>query len=455
MYTYSRKKPKALFRNVEDMLRSKWVYEKSKYVKLEDQIDWDALCTILEPAYCHNNGRASLDTRMMMWLEILKHMLWGISDVRLVHQLQTNIEFQYFCGIRYMDENTRLEPSSLSHFRTRLSKHPELTDKIQNIHLVETIKRLPKKVQWQYDQDSTIVHENIKYPHDIDLLNDVVQKGAHLLNKYKTEGWKQFENLVAKGKKLASKLHLTYNFSRGKWKLCFQETKKQMIRYAEKMTKTLQTWFDKLKYVSHKTNKNLKFKKNQLKEFLETSQTIISQQKQLARQKAKGMKQSVKNRIVSLSRNYVRPIMKGKKWVKVQFGWKVHIGQIGGKVAVYAWFSWENAHDSKYIKNGVEIVEKARWKPPSEVGYDKWWRSQEAYEYLESRWIKNYIQGSPHRKKLKKTTRKRLYNRRAFNEAVINDVKNNRGVNNNQYSRNNTKWNIIMGCMASNYIRVR
>ena len=211
----------------------------------------------------------------MLALEILKHMLWGISDVRLVHQLQTNIEFQYFCGIRYMDEKTSLEPSSLSHFRTRLSKHRELVEKIQNVHLVETIKKLPKKVQWQYDQDSTVVHENIKYPHDINLLNDVVQKGAKFLNKCKSNGWKQFENLVAGGKRLAGKLHLGYSFSRGKWKICFQETKKQMIKYAEKMTETLQNWFNKLKYTSHQTNKEIKLKKKQIKEFLKIANKVI------------------------------------------------------------------------------------------------------------------------------------------------------------------------------------
>ena len=228
-----------------------------------------------------------------------------------------------------------------------------------------------------------------------------------------------------------------------------------MIKYAEKMTKTLQTWFDKLKYASHRTNKKLKLKKKQIKEFIKVANKVISQQKELYAQKAGWLKQSVKNRIVSLSKSYVRPIVKGKKWVKVQFGWKAHIGQIWGKVAVLAWFSRENEHDSEYIEDGVNIVEEARWKPPSEVGYDKWWRSQKVYEYLETKWIKNHIQGSPERKKLIKTTRKRLYNRRAFNEAVINDVKNNRGVNNNQYSRLNTEWSLTIGCIASNYIRIR
>jgi glycogen synthase len=110
----------------------------------------------------------------MIALEILKHML-KLSDEKLVHQLQTNIEVQYFCGIQNMYDETNMEPSSLSHFRTRLTKHTEVMKEIQNIHLQETVRKLPKKVRLQYDQDSTVINENIKYPHDIDLLHDIVQ----------------------------------------------------------------------------------------------------------------------------------------------------------------------------------------------------------------------------------------------------------------------------------------
>jgi hypothetical protein len=111
----------------------------------------------------------------MLALEILKK-LTGLSDEKLVHRLQTDLEFQYFCGIQNMYEETHMESSTMTHFRNRIAEFPEIIGEIQKAHLVETVKKLPKKVQGQYDQDSTVVNENIKYPNDIELLNDVVQK---------------------------------------------------------------------------------------------------------------------------------------------------------------------------------------------------------------------------------------------------------------------------------------
>jgi IS5 family transposase len=108
-------------------------------------------------------------------MEILKH-LTGLSDEKIVARLQTDLEFQYFCGIQNIYEDTDMEPSSMTHFRNRIAEYPEILEEIQKAHLVEAVKKLPKRRQGQYDQDSTVINQSIKYPSDIDLLNDVVQK---------------------------------------------------------------------------------------------------------------------------------------------------------------------------------------------------------------------------------------------------------------------------------------
>jgi hypothetical protein len=182
---------------------------------------------------------------------------------------------------------------------------------------------------------------------------------------------------------------------------------------------------------------------------------VISQQKELLKAKIEDKKQSVKNRIVSLSKPYVRSIPKWKKGKKIQFGAKAQIGMLWRKIAVAVWLTRENEHDSKFVKKWIEIVKSVRWKVPSEVWYDKWWRSQEIYWYLEDNGITNWIQWSEGYEKLEKSTKKRLYNRRAFNENIINDVLNHRHVNHNKYSRKNTEWSLLLGCIASNLIRVR
>jgi hypothetical protein len=48
--------------------------------------------------------------------------------------------------------------------------------KIQSLHIVHYVKKLPKKVQSQYDQDGTVIEEKVAYPNDVDLLYDVIEK---------------------------------------------------------------------------------------------------------------------------------------------------------------------------------------------------------------------------------------------------------------------------------------
>jgi len=451
MYKYSNQKIKWMFGDLEDHLKAKWIYNNSDYIKLANQVDWDNLCTPLEQAYCRNNGRASLNTRRMLALEILKHLL-KLSDEKLVHQLQTNLEVQYFCGIQNMYEDTTMESSSLTHFRNRLAKHPGILEAIQKVHLTEAIRKLPKKRQGQYDQDGTVIEEKMKYPNDIELLKDMTQKWAKIINKardFLQKTWeKAGEVIVARGKKLAKDLYLKYSFTKKKTKELCEQTRKEMKKYSESMMKQVAEIYEKVKYFK---DKEIKVFKSRIKEYMNIGKEVLRQQRKMIKEKTK----SISWRIVSFAKPHIRPIIKGKAGKRIQFWAKAHIGLVGGKVAVAVGVWWENDHESKHVIDGIKLVESVRGKLPSEVWYDKWWRSQKIYDYLEKEWIANRIQGSAKRKELAKPQRKRLYNRRAFVENVINDVLNHRGVNKSLYAQENAQWNLLMGCMASNLIRVR
>ena len=353
----------------------------------------------------------------------------------MIKQLHTNIEVKYFCGINNIYETSVTESSSLTHFRNRLSKHPEILERIQNIHLKEIIKKIPKKKRWQYDQDSTVIEEKIKYPNDVNLLNDLIQKWWKLIDKCKTVVWESVKDMIAKWRRTAKKLHL------------IQYTKEQLNDIANNILEIIDTLRNKIRHSKGKQVKNMKKKLNH---YIDLWKAILTQQSSMT----KSWNRSVKNRIVSLSKTHVRPIVKWKQGKKVQFWTKAHIWVIWWKIAVAVWLSRESEHDSKRIKDWIEIIEKVRWKPPSECWYDKGWRSPESYELLKQKRIKNWIQWSKGWKEHSKRTRKRMYRRRAFNENIINDVLNHRWVNKNKYRQENINWSLLIGCMASNMIRV-
>lgn len=448
MYTYNNQKSKWLFWDIEDYLKQIKVYDTSDYVKLANQINRDELCEPIEKAYCKNNWRPSINIRMMVSLEILKHLL-KLSDEKLVKQLQTNIEVKYFCGVSNINDNTSIEPSSLTHFRNRLTQFPEILEKIEKVMLVESIKRLPKKKQWQYDQDSTVIEENVAYPNDVDLLSQLIEKTSSIANKAKQTGIKSLQWIVVKWKRIAKKMKTKYHFATGKKKKeLLETTKKWLYKIAIECERLIKTIRNKIR--SQKNTKTKKKLKKELNYYLKVWKEILKQQWEMIKNKTN----KVKNRIISYSKPYLRPIVKWKKGKKVQYGAKAQIWMIWWKVAVAVGYTWDNEHDWKWIKKWLEKVENVRWKSPGELWYDKWWRNQEAYEYLSEKGITNGIQGSKGRNELPKNTKKRLYKRRAFNENIINDVLNHRWVNKRWYRKENTSINLIFGCISSNLVRV-
>lgn len=435
-----------LFWDVAKYLKNIWIYDKSNYIKLANQINWEELCEPLRELYSTKNWRNSKNVRIMISLEILKKM-FNISDRELVKQLQTNIELKYFCWITNIYEDVYINSSSLTKFRNRLSEYPEVIDKIQNIHLKETIPKIPKKKQGQYDQDSTVIEENIKYPNDIDLLYSIVEKWWKVINKAKKIGKNFFKKFIVKWKRIAKNLYLKYHFSKKKSKETINTTKEQMIEIANWIIERMENIKKRINIRSSKEKQKLK---KQAEEYIKIAKEIIEQQKTMLEKETK----SIKNRIVSFHKPHIRPIVKWKQGKSVQFWSKAQIWMIWGKIALAVSLNWENEPDNKSVKKGIEKVEEIRGKSPSEVWYDKWGRWKENYEYLEEKEITNGIQGSPEWKNLDKKKRKRLYNRRAFNENIINDVLNHRGVNKNRYKKENAVINLTFGCIASNLKRV-
>lgn len=63
-------------------------------------------------------------------------------------------------------------------------------------------------------------------------------------------------------------------------------------------------------------------------------------------------KRSIESRIVSIGQPYIRPIVRGKMRVPVEFGAKISISYVGGYVFLDE-ISWENFNESKYLEKQV------------------------------------------------------------------------------------------------------
>jgi len=428
-------------------------FKTNKLVRLAKQIDWGIYCDPINEAYSRK-WRASLPVRQMIALEMLKYMRWWISDEKLIEEFKVNLSVMYFCGYKNVHDAQRHIPrnsSSMTHFRTRIATVEWLDKKLQEVHLQEVLIKVPKKRRGQYDQDSTVIDESIAHPHDINLLAKFADKAGKLLDKCRKVPWKLCAWIVAKGRRVIKKLKMKYHFW-GKKSQILWEIKEEMIEIWENMVDMLETLKENFENVAQKWNKLFKKVTKELEDLWKLWKEFLSQQKEMLE---KGTKK-VANRIVSLHKQHIRPIIKWKTGKKTQFWWKLQVWVIGKTLSMVVWLSWENKHDAKTMKDGIEEFKKVCWKPPDETGGDKWYRDKEwwLYEYMGKEGVKNCIQWTEDWKKLDKKTRKRLYNRRAFVEPLINDIKNHRGLNHNKLKKEHTQRGCIMACITSNYARV-
>jgi len=98
-------------------------------------------------------------------------------------------------------------------------------------------------------------------------------------------------------------------------------------------------------------------------------------------------KQSIEDRIVSLSQPHVRPIVRGKASKKVEFGAKFSASSCGGYVFLDH-ISWDNFNESGDFKSQVEAFKIYTGYYPESVHVDKIYRTRENRAWCQERGIR-------------------------------------------------------------------
>ena len=71
--------------------------------KIEAAIDWSFIYDLVEPLYCDDNGRPSLDPVTLIKLPILQYMFGIRSMRRTVQDVQTDAAYRWFLGLGWQD----------------------------------------------------------------------------------------------------------------------------------------------------------------------------------------------------------------------------------------------------------------------------------------------------------------------------------------------------------------
>ena len=297
--------------------------------KIYTAIPWDDLVKAFKIKESRKGTKDYFSPRGKLALLFLKHYAC-CSDKRLIEQLNANIDYQFFCDIHlghYRLTNYKI----VSQIRCQLAKNlaVDQVEKVLFNHWSDYIKN-----KNCITTDATCYESELRYPTNQKLLWEAVHWSYHQLKLLcKTLGVKLPRTKYLKWKKR----YISYSKMRRKTKKKRTPLTRALLHLLGKINKELEV-----------LEKNFDF---EISDRYYKRRTIIKkiyhQQKQLFTTGEKP-----KNRIVSIAKDYLRPIVRGKEVKAVEFGAKVNKVQIDG-INFIQKISFDNFNEGTQFKNTI------------------------------------------------------------------------------------------------------
>ena len=367
----------------------------NRWVVMASLIPW----TDIETEYVKRlgdtrQGSRAYSVRLALGSLIIKEKL-GLSDEETVQTITENPYLQYFIGLHEFQEKVPFDASSMTYFRKRFDTDliNDLNERIvrdqQKKESDKHSKNDPpnkgggsggapsdestkaKKEKTTYHQgklllDATCAPSDIAYPTDVGLLNAAREKlegiidtlHAPLMGKqrkprtYRQKARKQYLSLSKQRSPSPGKIHQAIH---------------RQLGYVRRNLKHVATLVSSvgLDRLNKKQYRNLL-----------VIQELYRQQAIMFESASSG----IEDRIVSISQPHVRPIVRGKKNARVEFGAKLSVSLVDG----YSFLddlSWDAYHEGKRLRNSVEKYKARYGYYPEAVLADTIYRTRENRSY--------------------------------------------------------------------------
>jgi hypothetical protein len=284
-------------------------FQLSELGRIYQAIPWYELAKSLKLKDKRKGPDRIFSPQGMLALMFLKSYV-GCSDRKLISYLNGNIDFQMFCGIFLGPEriNNFKIVSEIRCYISRCLDIKSLQEVLANYwkpYLKETNIML---------EDATCYETSMRYPTNIKLLWESTEwsyKQLKLICKYLKirmprskyeEQWNKYNNFSHKRKK----------------------THKEIAKRTKSLLYLLEKIVVLLKGIENQHQEQLELPREYY-EKLRIIRKVLKQQQEIFE-----TGKSVPDRIVSISKSYIRPIVRGKEVKAVEFGAKVNMIQFDG-----------------------------------------------------------------------------------------------------------------------------
>lgn len=283
---------------------------ESELGKIYQAIPWDQLVKSLKLKEKRKGRKSMFGPQGKLALMFLKSYS-GMSDHRLFQQLNGSIQWQMFCGI-FLGPEKLVDYKVISRIRTELAKKLDLRE-VQDVlakswkpHLEQTNIVL---------EDATCYESYLRYPTNVKLLWECVD-------------W-MYGQLKLTCKRLKIPTPRTKYLVQKEKHFGYMRMRKKPWKLTTKRTRSLLHLLEKLIYEQKKIEDQYRIHLQFPEKYYHRCRVIgkvLAQQKDMFTTGT----HRVPDRIVSIAKSYVRPIVRGKEVKKVEFGAKVNMIQVDG-----------------------------------------------------------------------------------------------------------------------------
>lgn len=303
---------------------------------LHRAIPFDSLVSEIAPPPRAVSGKGCkpwFDLKAGIALQILKSY-YRCSDARLLELVNGSWQLQLFCGIQLLEGEQIRDKGIVSRWRTYLSQHLHI-DRLQ-LRCVQHWRPYMEHCHSGFC-DATVFESYIAYPWDAGLL------------------WRAIEDVYTLMQGVRKQLHLRasrINHHKRKARyLSFARRRQKSRRQTQRLTRWLLHYLGRL--LQHLQALRQRYTPGLTPWQQNRLTTIYTLKEQQERLHFAGQRK-VAQRIVSLCKPYVRPIIRGKEVKPVEFGAKVHLLQVDG-INFLEHLSYEAFNEGIRLKSTVGL----------------------------------------------------------------------------------------------------
>ena len=364
---------------------------ENRWVMMATLVPWSEYEEEYAQNFTPETGAPAKSFRMAFGALIIKEKL-GLSDRETVEQIRENPYLQYFLGCKSYQYEAPFDPSLFVYFRERItvdlvkSVNEGMVEKLrESTSSDEVTPEVAREIQLGKNRgklilDATCAPGDISYPTDLKLLNQGREQTEKIIDTLYEPLKDQISPKPRTYRQVARKDYLKVAKQRRPLSKVKRKGIKKQLQYIQRNLSHI----DKLLELGASLTW---LKKSQYKMLLVVAE-VYRQQLWLYQNN----KQSIENRIVSLTQPHLRPIVRGKAGKPVEFGAKLSVSCFEGYVFLDQ-IRWDNFNESKDLKAQIEDYYRITGYYPESVHVDKIYRTRENRAFCKERGIR--ISGPP------------------------------------------------------------